>query len=246
MHDYGLSWIDNEKLYNVTKDTLVSSFKKQKEEFDPYNNKNVIDPVSAVFHMFVLGLDFEEWESYERLRQVGKTLQNAIGNWHQKVLGLAKNWEDKGTKGVYDLESKTKLTGFEPKPENPKIVIAEVKNKFNTIKGDTQHNYHEKLREQIGSREKDATAYLIQIVPKNKERYNKPWVPPNSKENIYIRHIDGHSAYDLLFSHPGALKELYDALPNILSDIVSELDPKDFNISRSDIEKLSKLFASTY
>lgn len=115
MHDYGLSWIDNEKLYNVTKDTLVSSFKKQKEEFDPYNNKNVIDPVSAVFHMFVLGLDFEEWESYERLRQVGKTLQNAIGNWHQKVLGLAKNWEDKGTKGVYDLESKTKLTGFEPK-----------------------------------------------------------------------------------------------------------------------------------
>lgn len=246
MHDYGLSWIDNEKLYDITRDTLVSSLKKQKEEFDPFNNKNVIDPVSAVFHMFVLGLNFEEWESYERLRQVGKTLQNAIGNWHQKVLGLAENWQDKGTKGVYDLESKTELTGFEPNPGNPKIIIAEVKNKFNTIKGNMQDNYHEKLRGQIGSRGKDATAYLIQIVPENKERYNKPWVPSNSKENIHIRHIDGYSAYDLLFSYPGALKELYEALPRILNDIVSELSPKDFNISPSDIEKLSKLFTSTY
>lgn len=39
MHDYGLSWIDNEKLYNVTKDTLVSSFKNKKKNLTHITTK---------------------------------------------------------------------------------------------------------------------------------------------------------------------------------------------------------------
>lgn len=65
-------------------------------------------------------------------------------------------------------------------------------------------------------------------------------------ETPLVRHIDGYSAYNLVFKHNGALEELYNALPSILKDVIHNLDLKSFAVSEADIIKLANLFKSTY
>lgn len=248
MHNYGLTWIDNEELYKATYETFKKPFEKAYDGFDPYNSKNSVDPLGALFYMAALNISFDAWVDIERSRQIGKTLQNAVGTWHQRVLGLAEDWKDKGANGgVFDLESISPIYGYEPYPDKPKTIIAEVKNKFNTIKASDEKALHLKMYEQVSSRGKKSTvAYLIQIIPKDGEKYNKPWVPSKAFETPLVRHIDGYSAYNLVFKHNGALEELYNALPSILKDVIHNLDLKSFAVSEADIIKLANLFKSTY
>ena len=132
-HDYGLTWINSEDLFRVTLKSFEKVFARANQDFDPQESKNAIDPFGAVFLMGATGIDYRTWVDVENSRQVGKTLQNAVGNWHQAVLGLAQGWQDKGASGtIYDIESEGEVTGFGENPQKAVKVIAEVKTEDKT------------------------------------------------------------------------------------------------------------------
>ena len=37
--------------------------------------------------------------AFEKLRAINKSISNAVGSWHQAVLGLAEGWKDLGCSG---------------------------------------------------------------------------------------------------------------------------------------------------
>jgi H+/gluconate symporter-like permease len=58
-------------------------------EHDAVTNlhKNVVDPFSALFHGVTHAITYTEWIEQEKARQSQKTMQNAIGDFHQNILG---------------------------------------------------------------------------------------------------------------------------------------------------------------
>jgi len=99
-------------------DIGIQALLKPEKSFD----KNVIDPFSMLFESASFGLNMQEWMTHEKARQAQKTLSNGIGVFHQKILGSIKGWTDLGTKEIVDIIN------------HEKRIIAEIKNKHNTIK----------------------------------------------------------------------------------------------------------------
>ena len=246
-HGYGLTWINSEDLFRVTLKSFENVFARANQDFDPQESKNAIDPFGAVLLMGATGIDYRTWVDVENSRQVGKTLQNAVGNWHQAVLGLAQGWQDKGASGtIYDIESEGEVTGFGENPQKAVKVIAEVKNKYNTIKASDEAKTHERLREQAKSRG-NSIAYLIQIVPKSADPYERRWMPSNvrSSDRVYV--MDGYTAYSKIFKYQSALRELYEILPALMQDVHEELgNSKSVQVSTEDYSDIQKIFEYTY
>lgn len=72
----------------------------------------------------------EEIGTIEKSVALTKTFQNAIGDFHQEVLGSAKGWRSTGTSGgVLDIMSDNPI-----KQAGNKKILAEVKMRYNTIK----------------------------------------------------------------------------------------------------------------
>jgi hypothetical protein len=171
------------------------------------------------------GLDHAGWVRVELMRQAQKTLLNHIGGFHQNILGAVKGWENMKTGAVVDVVS-----------EKHKV-IAEVKNKHNTLSGgkrSDQYGNLEKLVMQKASRYHGFTAYFVTIIPKSPERFDRPFTPSEKEtgarvqENPLIREIDGSSFYELVTGRKDALAELFKALPGIISGINGKAsDPAD-------------------
>lgn len=207
-----LTWITDEALVEIVSNILQTAHNAKTSAEDDFN-KNVIDPFSALFEISGFDINFETWFKNETTRQVQKTLQNHIGDFHQKILGSVKDWKDLGVGNVIDLLS-----------EKFKI-IAEVKNKYNTISGGKLADLYSSLDNLVMPKTsiyKGYTAYYVTIIPKKPERYNKPFTPSNKEKgekcqlNEIIREIDGASFYSLVTGRPNALEELFNYLPSII------------------------------
>lgn len=210
-HSYGLDWIDEDKLYEVTE----HAFAKAIEGAHSAQLKNPPDPFTLVTQAVLFGQSVEEMISFERLRALNKTISNAVGNWHQAVLGLAPGWENLGSNGGgVDLSVRDKETG--------KTIAVEVKNRFNTIKASDEKDMWDKLSLLAGANA--SKSYLVQIVPKTPERYDRPWNVSGRTPKDTVRCCDGATAYTWAFGREDALKELYSAFPKVLSDIIGETD----------------------
>jgi hypothetical protein len=207
-----LKWIDDEKLKAEVKKLLLLAKEAQNSTVTKFG-KNVIDPFSAIFEMSGFDIDYETWIKSETTRQAQKTLQNHIGDFHQNILGYSKGWINMKVGHVIDLVSEDKK------------IIAEVKNKFNTISGGKLADLYSSLDGLISPKSsiyKGYTAYYVAIIPKNPERYNKPFTPSNKEKgekcpiNGNIREIDGASFYSLVTGFNYALENLFDVLPEII------------------------------
>ncbi|NJK85847.1 MAG: Eco47II family restriction endonuclease [Bacteroidales bacterium] len=128
-------------------------------------------------------------------------------------------------------------------------IIAEVKNKFNTITFGKLSDLYFSLDNLISPKTsiyKDYTAYYVAIVPKNGLRYNKPFTPSINKTgkkcpvNENIREIDGASFYSLVTGNVNALEELFYVLPEIIQDC----SEGHFHISNK--EKIFSFFSKAY
>jgi len=220
-----LNWItdvdlENEvkKLLTVSKDAIVSSNSKL--------YRNVLDPFSAVFQMTGFDMHEKEWLKNEKARQAQKTLQNHIGDFHQNVLGHVRDWDNLGIGNIVDLKS------------NNKKIIAEIKNKHNTVTGGSLKDVYDNLAGEVlpkSSRYNGYTAYFVTIIPKKRIRFNKEFTPSDKTtgtskpSNPLIRIIDGASFYELVTGVPDALKDLFMELPKVLNKTmgVNHLDQKD-------------------
>lgn len=231
-----LKWITDKNLKDAVTHLLNKSEEAKVNAKDEFG-KNVIDPFSAMFEMAGFDVSYGAWLKNETNRQAQKTLQNHVGDFHQTVLGFSDGWKNMKTGNVMDLVS-----------EKHKI-IAEVKNKFNTISGGKLADLYHSLQGQVmpkNSLYKGYTAYYVAIIPKKPKRYNIEFTPSDKEDgekcpaNKNIREIDGASFYDLVSGHENALENLFDVLP----EVILECSEGKYKINGK--EKLKKFFNAAY
>ena len=84
--------IDEEKFKQVIKqfiDSYLPDLKGKEKTFF----KNKIDPMLALFSMFLNNLNYDSWVSSEKLRQLQKSLENYNGNFQQELLRNMNGWQ---------------------------------------------------------------------------------------------------------------------------------------------------------
>jgi hypothetical protein len=207
-----LSWIQDENLKSEVNHLLTIAKDAQKAAVGEFG-KNIIDPFTAIFEMSGFDINYDTWLISETTRQAQKTLQNHIGNFHQNILGYSKDWTNKGVGNIIDILS------------DRKKAIAEIKNKYNTISGGKLSDLYDSLDKLVSPKSsiyKGFTAYYVAIIPKKRERYNKPFTPSDKDIgekcplNEHIREIDGASFYSLVTDSESALEDLFDVLPEVI------------------------------
>lgn len=208
-----LTFISNDKLTLEVKRVL--DLANRAEELSEKNfYSNTIDPFSAVFDSMRQDISLSEWIEQEKGRQVQKTMQNALGEFHQRVIGAIPGWESLSTGSVIDVRNTSKK------------IIGEIKNKHNTTKGSDKKVLYDNLSHTLNTSEYAGyTAYYVEIVPKGRKLYNNPFVPSDNVTksrrpiNESIRVIDGRTFYDIATGEKDALKKLYSAIPLVISQI---------------------------
>lgn len=204
---------NREKLKEALKPLVLTTYRKQQEEQDIY--RNTLDCFSAVIEASMSELTLDDWFKSEGIRQAQKTLQNEIGKFQQAAFGTLEGVEDLGVGGIVDLIAKEKK------------VVAEIKNKWNTTKGNHKIQVYDDLLMMINDNE-GFTGYYVEVLSKKGGKYNKPFTPSDNKTkqrrdaNDHIRVIDGRSFYELLTGNEDALKELYLQIPDLTAEILKE------------------------
>lgn len=230
-----LTWISDEQLHDAVTH-LLNKATAAKEVAENKFGKNVIDPFSALFEMAAFGLSYEDWRISEASRQAQKTLQNHVGDFHQRILGGISGWENLETGNEVDIVN------------HERKLVAEIKNKYNTVKGsDKAGLYHtmEGLVMRKASRFRGYRSYYVTVIPDRKARFDRPFTPSDKSmgakcaENDLIREMDGYSFYALATGKPNALKELFNVLPSVVED-VSE---GQLTVSR---ENVHRFFGAAY
>ena len=228
---------DRTQLKQAIRPHIQSIYQAQVREVDLY--KNTLDCFSAAINSVVQGISLDQWLVQERERQIQKTKQNAIGALHEAIMSSIRGVE-RLKDGLVDIRCCEKK------------ILAEIKNKHNTTKGNHKKLVYDDLSTKL---EKHAgyTGYYVEILPKNGKAYNTLFIPADNStsskrpERENIRRVDGKSFYALLISNDHALEELYRHLPILVAEILKE----DFNITVSansvtDSAKFQEIFDKVY
>lgn len=229
-----LQFISDEELLAAIK-KVIQKIENAEKGVDLKFYKNVLDPFSALFDGITHSIPYSDWLKSEKVRQIQKTMQNAIGDFHQDVLGSVTGFENLGAGGGLDICNRKKK------------VIAEIKNKFNTTKGNHMVEIYDAIKGKLKRPEFEGfTGYYVEIIPQNKKIYDKPFVPPDNKTNKRcpanqkIRIIDGKSFYKLMTGNVFALQELFEALPHVIADNFP------YKFDKKEAKKYLELFAKAF
>jgi hypothetical protein len=204
----------NEAAQAVVSD-LVHKAKLSVYEADTDLYKNKVDPFSALIDSMLQGIPLSNWMTQEKVRQSQKTLQNCIGNFHQSVVATFGGWENLGTGNIVDIRNKKRK------------IVAEVKNKFNTTKGNHKIQIYRDIETILKQEDHQGfVGYYVEIIPSGrgaKTLHDKPFVPSdNTKKGQRaasrddIRLIDGRSFYKIVAGVDDALAQLYSSLPEMI------------------------------
>ena len=193
---------------------LYKSYTDAKKEFTKakfYNNK--VDTFKLTFDSKFNELTEEDLIKLEISRQIDKSVNNAIGTFHEEILG--------GVKGY----SSGKLNGYDIKADDNSL-FAEIKNKHNTMNSSSAESAFQKLA-RFADDNRQATCYLVQILAK--KSFLKKWEGIiNRKEyshsRVYI--ISGDKFYGLLTEDEEAFFKLYKVLPQAIEDFLSNINVK--------------------
>ncbi|EKD99513.1 MAG: type II restriction enzyme (Eco47II, Sau96I) [uncultured bacterium] len=230
-----LSFITNEKLFSA----VETIFKKTQNmvQSDKAFYRNSVDPFSAVFDASSSNITLEQWVNQEKARQRQKTLQNAIGEFHEEIIGSVAGWERLPVGRLIDVRNMSRKT------------IGEIKNKHNTTKGSDKKDLYDNLEFALNTPEyKGFTGYYVEVIPKNGLTYNKIFTPSDNKvslrrpENENIRIIDGCSFYDFVTGDEHALERLYKVLPIVISDCLGVSKARDYSSEQLFHELFAKAF----
>jgi len=193
--------------------------------------RNTIDPFKVLFDVFNSKTSLKSWLKNESIRQIDKTINNRIGEFHQKLLGKVKGWTDLGTghKSRVDLK----------KDDNS--IFIELKNKHNTMNSDATKECRHKLEKAVASNP-GAVAYWAYIVTKNGISEEHIWKIKDFPINERIRTAHGSKVYEIVTGNPKALSETWKALPEALKTILKNRH----EISESDNKNILKLFDSAF
>ena len=235
-----LEFIEDEDLKQICLDRIVQPYYDKKLAAEEEIYDNVLDPFSAILDASLSKRTLGEWLHAEKARQLQKTLQNHIGEFHQCIIGALEGWEDLGQGKVLDVINRD--SG----------IIAEIKNKWNTTKGNHKVRIYEDIEELLAGKYPDYTGYYVEIVPKSPTPYNKTFTPPDNQtktrkpEREDIRVIDGKSFYTMATGRESAILELYTALPIVIRDIYFEDFGEAIEDKIEDETEFESLFKRAY
>ena len=172
-----------------------------------------------LFQQFLMphfaSIAFDDWIKNEKIRQIQKTIQNDIGILHQNLLGSFEGWENLKTNQVIDLKNDSQK------------IVAEIKNKFNTTKGNHKNAIYDDLKHIIDNTYQGYTGYYVEIIPQKPKRYNEIFVPSDNKTGQKkparedIRKIDGYSFYELVTGEKDALYYVFQQINSFLKEKLS-------------------------
>lgn len=208
--EFQLNWIDESVLIEIVKKRFARPKKK------PLNT----DPTLNITRRVLMNMSEEEISQIEDMVSWTKTIQNRIGLFHQDVLGSAPGWENSGsTGGVIDLQSSATVPLV-----GDRIVVAELKMRYNTIKASDEHVVWDQLKDAVNViGQKHTVGYLFQLVPKNRASYDREWKVSGRPTVKYVRCADGVTAYHIVTKDPNALYDLLQHLPYIFIKAFPEL-----------------------
>lgn len=235
-----LSWISFDLLCELARQSFKGALEKIENP-----HETISEPTLLLMHSTASGLTSEESLKALQAQAAIKSLQNAVGTFHQKVLGNVEGWQDMGSNGgIYDIESLKQI----PAAGNRKV-LAEIKMRYNTIKASDEYQLHQKLADAVAQNggKKQAVAYLIQMVPKNTQPYDRPWSPSRVKTVDHVRVVDGKTGYHLVTGDPNALDDLFKVLPDVFDLVASEKisNPYHFNWAKDRIV-VDRTFSNSY
>lgn len=191
--------------------------------------RNVIDPFAALFSMAAFDLAPHDWTQNEEFRQAGKSLENALGDFHQKLLGSIDGWQCLKTGGQVDVLCPLMK------------IIAEIKNKHNTVKASDKITIYRKLDSLVNLKEsgyKDFIAYYVVIIPSQPTRFDREFTPPDSARGdkapakLNVREIDGNTFYETATGRENALREIFDAIPHAIESIYRKSENNKNDLSQ--------------
>ncbi|TVZ26447.1 Eco47II restriction endonuclease [Gillisia sp. Hel_I_86] len=204
-----VDFVEDEHLLKCVSN-LFNSYLEAKKEFTKkkfYSNK--VDVFKLIFDSKFNDLTEDDLIKLEMSRQIDKSVNNAIGTFHEEILGGIKGYES-----GYDIKA------------NDESIFAEIKNKHNTMNSSSAESAFQKLA-RFADDHRKANCYLVQILAK--KSFSKKWEAIiNGKEYSHSRvHIvSGDKFYALLSGDPDSFFKLYEALPRAVEDFLKGIDPK--------------------
>jgi hypothetical protein len=201
----------------------------------PANDKELqkegIDPIKMTFDMIQHKMNFAKWKKKEKTRQDDKTVNNAIGEFHQLLLGGVENWTDLGIGDETHVDLK----------RNDNLYHLELKNKENTVNSDSKKQVRNKL-EKLAKEFPKATCYWAYVVPKNGKSEEKEWEYKNGNNKLKVRRITGEKIYELITGDKNNLKSVWKALPSAIKNVCN----CEFTISAKDNTIFEEWFVKAF
>lgn len=224
MKNYNLGFISDTDIFNHVKDTvLLYRTKINLQQF----NDNIIDPIKLTFDSKVYGKSFGEIIESECIRQIDKTNTNHIGYFHQNIFKYA-------GRGWYVPDS-----GFDVANDDLHI-YAELKNKHNTMNSGAAKSVYMEMQNKI-LHDDQAVCMLVEVIA-TKSRNEKWYKGGLSHEKI--RRVSIDKFYKIVFGDDLAFFKLCKTLPEILDDVIAEL--QQGCIENSVYEELKALSPNTF
>lgn len=202
-----VSYLDDEDLLRCIGD-LFNVYKTTLKSFDLakfYDNR--IDPFKMQFDVaFLYNQNTHEWINAEMRRKIDKTVNNAIGEFHQKLIGCLP--------GLMSAN----LSDYDVKSKNDNTLFAEIKNKNNTMNSRSRDSVFEALSG-LARSYREAKCYLVEIV--TDKSILKIWEysshgQTKKHDRVYIASVD--QFYSMIVGCPNAFKELCDNIPPAIAD----------------------------
>ena len=174
---------------------------------------NVVDPFKMSFEVSKIGV--KEWIRKEILRQLDKSVEQKMGEFHQKLLGGVDGWTDLKVGQGIDLVNKDNT------------LFLEIKNKYNTCSDSALKDVRRKL-EDITSKKHNSTAYWAYIIANSKKKSGESiWIKKGFNKIDSVKYIWGESVYEKVTGDPKALYKIYQTLPLVIAEVTKEDDIKD-------------------
>ena len=211
-----LNFISDQDLFSVINTVFVNFEKKYKKFNINEFEKNLIDPFSLIFSEKLLNITDKEWFDLEIIRKKTKSLSNYIGTFQEELLGCAADYHrfkvnEKGANSM-DLI------------KNDNTVFADIKNKYNTIKGSDRYSVFNNLQKMTDKYSYlNAKGYYVEIISKESVCENWKFTSRGKQycdKNIY--RISGDKFYSLVFGVDDAFYQVIMALPIALTDFINQ------------------------
>lgn len=210
---------------------VCDAYPKDPEKIDMKTlQRNAIDTFKLVFDVFNGELSFEDWIKNERMRQSDKTINNRVGEFHQRLLGKVDGWEDLGRGHPLGIDLKNK----------DDTIFMELKNKHNTVKGEDLKNVFDKLKK-ASEEYKNAIIYYAYITPKKPGSGERVWKTSQREPHERIKEVWGFKVYEMVTGDKKALGKVWRALPLAIRDVIKS----KHKLSKEDMKKLVELFKGT-